>query len=70
MRVDERKITSEVALCGADGRLSPAAVGWTRRLLHDHVAGAVFFLPGWVPLLHKFAEGDVQCATPSRLCRD
>src|SRR5450759_3797467 len=35
MRVDEREITSEVALCGSDGRLNPAAVGWTRRPLHD-----------------------------------
>ena len=35
MRVDEHEITSEVALCGSDGRLNPAAVGWTRRPLHD-----------------------------------
>ncbi|HSO63463.1 MAG TPA: DUF2804 domain-containing protein [Ornithinibacter sp.] len=35
MRVDEREITSEVALCRPDGRLNPAAVGWTRHPLHD-----------------------------------
>ena len=35
MRVDEHEITTEVALCGSDGRLNPAAVGWTRRPLHD-----------------------------------
>ena len=35
MRVVEREITGEVALCGPDGRLNPAAVGWTRHPLHD-----------------------------------
>ncbi|WP_413451036.1 DUF2804 family protein [Georgenia phoenicis] len=31
----EREITEPVALCLPDGRLNPAAVGWTRRPLHD-----------------------------------
>ncbi|HLT84245.1 MAG TPA: DUF2804 domain-containing protein [Phototrophicaceae bacterium] len=31
----EREITEPVALCRPDGRLNPAAVGWTRRPLHD-----------------------------------
>ncbi|MFC9115720.1 DUF2804 family protein [Streptomyces sp. NPDC057092] len=30
----EREITSPVDLCLPDGRLDPAAVGWTRRPLH------------------------------------
>ncbi|WP_199583953.1 DUF2804 domain-containing protein [Blastococcus sp. TF02A-30] len=30
----EREITEPVDLCGPDGRLNPAAVGWTRRPLH------------------------------------
>lgn len=30
----EREITEPVALCRADGRLNPAAVGWSRRPLH------------------------------------
>ncbi|MEV5398578.1 hypothetical protein AB0N26_20700 [Streptomyces cellulosae] len=30
----EREITSPVDLCLPDGRLNPAAVGWTRRPLH------------------------------------
>jgi len=33
--VPEREITTEVALCRPDGRLNPAAVGWTRHPLHD-----------------------------------
>ncbi|GAA1965754.1 DUF2804 domain-containing protein [Agromyces allii] len=33
--VAERELTSTVALCGPDGRLDPAAVGWTRTPLHD-----------------------------------
>ena len=35
MIVPEREITTEVALCRPDGRLNPAAVGWTRHPLHD-----------------------------------
>ncbi|WP_255510160.1 DUF2804 family protein [Micromonospora sp. AP08] len=30
----EREITEPVDLCGPDGRLNPAAVGWSRRPLH------------------------------------
>lgn len=30
----EREITEDVDLCGPEGRLNPAAVGWTRRPLH------------------------------------
>src|SRR5207302_693693 len=30
----EREITEAVPLCTADGRLDPAAVGWSRRPLH------------------------------------
>ena len=33
--VPERELTEPVALCRPDGRLNPAAVGWTRRQLHD-----------------------------------
>jgi hypothetical protein len=33
--VPEREITAEVALCRPNGRLNPAAVGWTRHPLHD-----------------------------------
>ncbi|MFF2372006.1 DUF2804 domain-containing protein [Agromyces sp. NPDC058110] len=35
MQTAEREITERVALCGADGRLNPAAVGWSRTPLHD-----------------------------------
>lgn len=35
MRLAEREITAEVPLCSPDGRLNPAAVGWTRHPLHD-----------------------------------
>lgn len=31
----EREITERVALCGPDGRLNPASVGWSRTPLHD-----------------------------------
>ncbi|MET4156713.1 DUF2804 domain-containing protein [Agromyces sp. PvR057] len=31
----ERELTAPVALVGADGRLNPGAVGWTRTPLHD-----------------------------------
>ena len=34
MTVPEREITSPVDLCLPDGRLNPAAIGWTRRPLH------------------------------------
>ena len=34
MAAAEREITSPVDLCLPDGRLNPAAVGWTRRPLH------------------------------------
>ena len=34
MPTAEREITAPVDLCGADGRLDPAAVGFTRRPLH------------------------------------
>lgn len=40
-RIEEREITEPVALCLANGRLNPAAVGWTRQALHDTR------LPGW-----------------------
>ncbi|MCX7521812.1 DUF2804 domain-containing protein [Microbacterium sp. STN6] len=33
--VAEREITERVPLCGADGRLNPAAVGWSRHPLID-----------------------------------
>ncbi len=33
--VVERELTAAVALCRPDGRLNPAAVGWTRTPLHD-----------------------------------
>ena len=33
--VTEREITTPVELCRPDGRLNPAAVGWTRHPLHD-----------------------------------
>jgi hypothetical protein len=32
--LDEQEITAPVALCGADGRLNRAAVGWSRHPLH------------------------------------
>ncbi len=35
MRVTEHEITEPVDLCRPDGRLNPAAVGWTRHPLHD-----------------------------------
>ncbi len=34
MAAAEREITTPVDLCLPDGRLNPAAVGWTRRPLH------------------------------------
>ena len=33
-RTHEREITEAVDLCGPDGRLNPAAIGWSRRPLH------------------------------------
>lgn len=40
-QITERELTRPVALCLESGRLNPAAVGWTRRALHDTR------LPGW-----------------------
>ncbi|SOC52311.1 Protein of unknown function [Blastococcus aggregatus] len=34
MPTTERELTAPVDLCGADGRLNPAAVGWSRTPLH------------------------------------
>lgn len=34
MATDERELTDPVDLCGSDGRLNPAAVGWSRRTVH------------------------------------
>ena len=33
--ITERELTSPVALVGADGRLNPEAIGWTRTPMHD-----------------------------------
>ncbi|MFJ1708070.1 DUF2804 domain-containing protein [Kitasatospora sp. NPDC088346] len=41
MATHEREITAPVDLCLADGRLDPAAVGWSRRPLHRSR------IPGW-----------------------
>ena len=46
MRVDEHEITTEVALCGSDGRLNPVAAGWTRRPLHDTSGSASAAMAG------------------------
>ncbi|MFE0007149.1 DUF2804 family protein, partial [Streptomyces erythrochromogenes] len=41
MATYEREITGPVGLCRPDGRLDPAAVGWSRRPLHRSA------IPGW-----------------------